>query len=65
MNTPELCDLSPLFLSLDSIFPHIIAVSEYLQKTYKNQSNSRHPSLSSLPGKNGLYTVPAEIASLG
>lgn len=33
----------PLYLSLDPIFPHIITVSEHLQKKkYKNQSNSRH-----------------------
>lgn len=32
MTTPEGFDLSPLYLSLDSIFPHIIPVSEHLQK---------------------------------
>lgn len=66
MTVPEVFDLSPLYLSLDPIFPHIITVAEHLQKEKnKNHSHSRHPSLFSLPGKNGLHTVPAEIASLG
>lgn len=63
-NYTQVFDSYPSYLSLDFIFQYVIVVSEYLQKT-KSQSNKRSPSLYLMPGWNGLYSVPAEIASVG
>lgn len=63
-NYTQVFDFHPPYLSLDFIFHYVIVASEYLQKT-KSQSNKRAPSLYLMPGWNGLYSVPAEIASVG